>query len=121
MLSSHITSDSPMQLNLIENSEETYINSNQSLLSTSNINQAPHCPQNTYSKQIKKCIKTCSKVSSLKSPINICYIGAGYVGGTSSAVMAYKCPEDMVTVTVCDISSEKIDSWNSDKVNITNN
>jgi len=54
----------------------------------------------------------------LNAPINVCYIGAGYVGGTSSAVMAYKCPEDMVTVTVCDVSQEKIDAWNSDKLPI---
>jgi len=54
----------------------------------------------------------------LNTPINVCYIGAGYVGGTSSVVMAYKCPEDMVTVTVCDISPEKINAWNSDKLPI---
>ena len=53
----------------------------------------------------------------LKRPLNVCYIGAGYVGGTSSSVMAYKCPEDEVIVTVCDVDSEKINSWNSDNVN----
>jgi len=53
----------------------------------------------------------------LNRPLNVCYIGAGYVGGTSSSVMAYKCPEDEVIVTVCDVDSEKINSWNSDNVN----
>jgi len=52
----------------------------------------------------------------LRKPLNVCYIGAGYVGGTSSAVMAYKCPEDQVTVTVCDIDAEKINAWNSNNV-----
>jgi UDPglucose 6-dehydrogenase len=54
----------------------------------------------------------------LKRPLNVCYIGAGYVGGTSSSVMAYKCPEDEVIVTVCDVDSEKINSWNSDNLPI---
>jgi len=50
--------------------------------------------------------------------INVCYIGAGYVGGTSGAVMAYKCPEDRVKVTICDTCQEKIKEWNSDKLPI---
>ncbi|KAG4095515.1 nucleotide sugar dehydrogenase [Neocallimastix lanati (nom. inval.)] len=50
----------------------------------------------------------------LNRPLNVCYIGAGYVGGTSSSVMAYKCPIDEVIVTVCDVDTEKINSWNSD-------
>ncbi|KAG4097256.1 UDP-glucose dehydrogenase [Neocallimastix lanati (nom. inval.)] len=54
----------------------------------------------------------------LNRPLNICYIGAGYVGGTSSSVMAYKCPEKEVIVTVCDVDSRKIDSWNSDNLPI---
>ncbi|KAG4102878.1 UDP-glucose dehydrogenase [Neocallimastix lanati (nom. inval.)] len=54
----------------------------------------------------------------LNRPLNVCYIGAGYVGGTSSSVMAYKCPEDEVIVTVCDVDSEKINSWNSDNLPI---
>jgi len=53
----------------------------------------------------------------LNRPLNVCYIGAGYVGGTSSSVMAYKCPIDEVIVTVCDVDTEKINSWNSDIVN----
>jgi len=56
----------------------------------------------------------------LERPINVCYIGAGYVGGTSGAVMAYKCPEDRVKVTICDTCETKINSWNSDKVFIYN-
>ncbi|OUM69270.1 hypothetical protein PIROE2DRAFT_65831 [Piromyces sp. E2] len=112
-----LSSNSPIQL--IENSEETFDDSNNSLLSTTTINHAPLYTQNDYSKKVKRNIKTCSPtVSPLDTPINVCYIGAGYVGGSSSAVMAYKCPEDMVTVTVCDISSEKIDAWNSDKLPI---
>ena len=36
----------------------------------------------------------------------ICCIGAGYIGGPSSAVIAWKCPE--IQVTVVDISVERI-------------
>ncbi|GLI66104.1 hypothetical protein VaNZ11_009710, partial [Volvox africanus] len=39
-------------------------------------------------------------------------IGAGYVGGPSMSCLAYKCPD--VTVTVIDISPERVAAWNSD-------
>ncbi len=42
----------------------------------------------------------------------ICCIGAGYVGGPSMAVIAEKCPH--ITVTVVDINTERIESWNTD-------
>jgi UDPglucose 6-dehydrogenase len=42
---------------------------------------------------------------------NILCIGAGYVGGPSMAMIAYKCPD--CRVTVVDISPERIDAWNS--------
>jgi UDPglucose 6-dehydrogenase len=38
-------------------------------------------------------------------------IGAGYVGGPSMAMIAYKCPE--YRVTIVDINEERIDAWNS--------
>lgn len=38
-------------------------------------------------------------------------IGAGYVGGPSMAMIAYKCPH--YRVTVVDINHERIDAWNS--------
>ena len=41
----------------------------------------------------------------------VCCIGAGYVGGPTCAVIAFKCPE--VQVTVVDLSKERIDQWNS--------
>lgn len=41
----------------------------------------------------------------------ICCIGAGYVGGPTMAVIAYKCPN--ITVNVVDINKNKIDKWNS--------
>jgi UDPglucose 6-dehydrogenase len=39
-------------------------------------------------------------------------VGAGYVGGPTSVVMAAKCAN--ITVTVCDMSVERIAQWNSD-------
>jgi UDPglucose 6-dehydrogenase len=42
--------------------------------------------------------------------MNICCIGAGYVGGPTMAMIASKCPEH--TVTVVDVNSERINSWN---------
>merc|ERR1719446_413254 len=39
-------------------------------------------------------------------------IGAGYVGGPTMAVTAYKAPD--VQVTVYDLNQQRIDAWNSD-------
>ncbi|MFP4166727.1 MAG: UDP-glucose 6-dehydrogenase [Opitutales bacterium] len=46
--------------------------------------------------------------------MNICCIGAGYVGGPTMAMIARKCPEH--TVTVVDINEERIAAWNSDEL-----
>jgi len=48
--------------------------------------------------------------------VKICCIGAGYVGGPTMAVIALKCPK--VVVTVVDISSQRINGWNSDHLPI---
>ena len=42
---------------------------------------------------------------------NICCIGAGYVGGPTMAVIAYKCKN--ITVNVVDTNKTRIDSWNN--------
>ncbi len=47
---------------------------------------------------------------------NILCIGAGYVGGPTMTIIANKCPD--YKVTVVDISEEKINAWNSDKLPI---
>ncbi|EFJ45696.1 hypothetical protein VOLCADRAFT_94131 [Volvox carteri f. nagariensis] len=44
----------------------------------------------------------------------IACIGAGYVGGPSMSCLAYKCPD--ITVTVIDISPERVAAWNSDNL-----
>lgn len=44
--------------------------------------------------------------------MNICCIGAGYVGGPTMAVIALKNPD--IKVTIVDINHEKINAWNSD-------
>ena len=47
----------------------------------------------------------------MKSDIkNICCIGAGYVGGPTMAVIAYKCTN--IIVNVVDSNKNRIDSWN---------
>ena len=46
--------------------------------------------------------------------MNICCIGAGYVGGPTMAKIAQKCPD--ITVRVVDINKERIDAWNSDNL-----
>ncbi len=104
MLSTHLSSNSPSKLNTNNDPNSFLLNDS---LQKSELNTNSNNVTNTEISSSKP----------LSAPINVCYIGAGYVGGTSSAVMAYKCPEDMVTVTVCDICPEKINSWNSDKVN----
>ena len=40
----------------------------------------------------------------------ICCIGAGYVGGTTMAVIAQKCPH--IQVTVVDLNEQRIKDWN---------
>ncbi len=47
---------------------------------------------------------------------NILCIGAGYVGGPTLAMIAYKCPQ--YKVTVVDINPERIARWNSDNLPI---
>ncbi len=47
---------------------------------------------------------------------NILCIGAGYVGGPTMAMIAYKCPQ--YKVTVVDINPERIAQWNSDELPI---
>ena len=47
----------------------------------------------------------------VKTPKNICCIGAGYVGGPTMSVIANKCPQ--LIVNVVDINSERIKAWNS--------
>ena len=51
-----------------------------------------------------------------KKVSHICCIGAGYVGGPSCSVIAYKCPH--IQVTVVDLSHERINAWNSDRLPI---
>lgn len=46
----------------------------------------------------------------------VCCVGAGYVGGSTSTVIAFKCPQ--IEVTVVDISTERINAWNSSKLPI---
>ena len=46
--------------------------------------------------------------------LNICCIGAGYVGGPTMAVIAYKCPNHIIKVV--DINKERINAWNDDNL-----
>eukprot|EP00833_Pecoramyces_ruminatium_P014073 jgi/Orpsp1_1/1188105/evm.model.d7180000062466.1 len=96
-----------------KNSEELNILNNLNRSNSPNIS----INKNFNDVQNKSNIKI-SFLDILGRPLNVCYIGAGYVGGTSSAVMAYKCPEEEVIVTVCDVDNEKIKSWNSDNLPI---
>eukprot|EP00850_Spirogloea_muscicola_P021889 SM000266S09834 [mRNA] locus=s266:79051:82841:- [translate_table: standard] len=48
--------------------------------------------------------------------VQICCIGAGYVGGPTMAMIAYKCPD--IKVIVVDISKPRIAAWNSDELPI---
>lgn len=46
---------------------------------------------------------------------NICCIGAGYVGGPTMSVIAFKCPN--IKVTVVDINENRIAAWNDENLN----
>ncbi|KAG9447406.1 hypothetical protein H6P81_013534 [Aristolochia fimbriata] len=48
--------------------------------------------------------------------VKICCIGAGYVGGPTMAMIAYKCSD--VQVVVVDIAAARINAWNSDRLPI---
>ncbi len=48
----------------------------------------------------------------INNKINICCIGAGYVGGPTMSMIALKCPN--ARITVVDIDQKRIDDWNSD-------
>ncbi|RKX34732.1 MAG: nucleotide sugar dehydrogenase [Verrucomicrobia bacterium] len=48
--------------------------------------------------------------------MNICCIGAGYVGGPTMAMIARKCPDTKVTVV--DINAKRVAQWNSDHLPI---
>ena len=43
--------------------------------------------------------------------MNICCLGAGYVGGPTMAMIAAKCP--LIQVTVADFNEHRIEAWNS--------
>lgn len=44
----------------------------------------------------------------------ICCIGAGYVGGPTMSVLAYKCPD--VQITVVDTNEKRIQQWNDENL-----
>jgi UDPglucose 6-dehydrogenase len=46
--------------------------------------------------------------------MNICCIGAGYVGGTTMATIAQRCPG--IVATVVDMNAARIAAWNSDSL-----
>lgn len=46
----------------------------------------------------------------------ICCIGAGYVGGPTCSILAFKCPS--IRVTVVDMNESRINQWNSSKLPI---
>ena len=46
------------------------------------------------------------------SPLKICCIGAGYVGGPTMAMIAKQCPD--IQVHVVDLNQARIDQWNSE-------
>lgn len=46
--------------------------------------------------------------------MNLCCIGAGYVGGPTMAMIAEKCPD--IRVTVVDVNQARIDAWNSSEL-----
>ncbi|KAI8926717.1 UDP-glucose/GDP-mannose dehydrogenase family, NAD binding domain-containing protein [Entophlyctis helioformis] len=48
--------------------------------------------------------------------MNIVCLGAGYVGGPTCAVIAFKCPD--IKVTIVDLNQARIDAWNSNNLPI---
>jgi len=52
----------------------------------------------------------------ISSPVKICCIGAGYVGGPTMAMIAKQCPD--IEVHVVDLNQARIDQWNSNTLPI---
>merc|ERR1711998_83765 len=52
----------------------------------------------------------------MNGPMKVCCIGAGYVGGSTMAMMALKCQN--LTVTCLDINQARVDAWNSEELPI---
>ena len=53
------------------------------------------------------------QVQSVPSHVHtICCIGAGYVGGPTCSVIAFKCPH--IKVIIVDVNPARIAAWNSD-------
>ena len=50
------------------------------------------------------------------TPVKICCIGAGYVGGPTMAMIAKQCPD--IEVHVVDSNQARIDQWNSEELPI---
>ncbi|KAI8819171.1 UDP-glucose/GDP-mannose dehydrogenase family, NAD binding domain-containing protein [Fimicolochytrium jonesii] len=59
---------------------------------------------------------TVTKESNMTTVTKICCIGAGYVGGPTCSVIAFKCPH--IQVTIVDLNAERIAAWNSDTLPI---
>ncbi|KAH6562973.1 hypothetical protein BASA50_006091 [Batrachochytrium salamandrivorans] len=59
---------------------------------------------------------TSSSRPSTLATMKICCIGAGYVGGPTCAVIAFKCPD--IQVTIVDLNQARIDAWNSEELPI---
>lgn len=59
-------------------------------------------------------MKTSKTMKTMREIKNICCIGAGYVGGPTMAMIAYKCPE--INVHVVDVNPNKIGLWNSENL-----
>ena len=47
---------------------------------------------------------------------NICCVGAGYVGGPTMAIIAFKCPD--IKVNVVDLNEQRVKEWNSESLPI---
>ena len=56
------------------------------------------------------CIGMLNLRNKFKNETNV-FLGAGYVGGPTCAIIASKCPD--IQVTVVDVSAERISAWNS--------
>merc|ERR1712070_885693 len=58
----------------------------------------------------------CRNMAEAQGSIKVACIGAGYVGGSTMAMMAYKCPN--IIVTCLDLNRDRIAAWNSDELPI---
>ncbi|KAH7377075.1 UDP-glucose 6-dehydrogenase [Plectosphaerella cucumerina] len=70
----------------------------------------PRSPQDNVAKRIAASVEQVDNMEPMEIK-NLCFVGAGFVGGPTAALVAFHNPH--LQVTVVDLNAERVDAWNS--------